>query len=413
VNRNRLIATATAVVLLAAIGIVVRFRPKPEVESTFRVEAAQFIRNVTADGVLKPVKATPISAPREAPGPMKVAWIAEDGTLVRTGDVVVRFDPTEFEEQLTGGNEARSVAGNKLRGAESESATTKTNLRRDAKQAGSELEAAKRYKYDDAEVFSRYQRIESDVDEKLAGNRKEYAEEVLGVRETLARTERELLGIEDRKAGLRITNAEKGLKALEIIAPHDGILVLQRDWRGEIPRAGATVWGGSPIGEIPELNAMKAEVFVLEADAAGIAVDQVAGVTLESRPGVVFRGKVSQIDKLARPRMRGVPVQYFGVTVTLDRTDVAVMKPGARVRAVLEVENRARAFAVPRQALFEKDGKKIAYRKRGGSFQPVKVEISSSSAGKVVVTRGLMQGDEIAMHDPTIAPEEKPDEDPE
>ena len=152
---------------------------------------------------------------------------------------------------------------------------------------------------------------------------------------------------------------------------------------------------------------MKAEVFVLEADAAGLATDKSASVWLESHPESKYAGRITQLDKLARPRTRGVPVQYFGVTISLDRTDPRVMKPGARVRAVLEVENIARAFAIPRQALFEKEGKRLVYRKRGAKFEPVEVVISSSSAGRVVVTKGLVEGDELALQDPT---EERDDE---
>ena len=99
--------------------------------------------------------------------------------------------------------------------------------------------------------------------------------------------------------------------------------------------------------------------------------------------------------------MRGVPVQYFGLTISFDRTDAKVMKPGARVRATLDVENRARAFAIPRQALFEKEGKKLVYRREKGKFVAAPVEIATSSAGRVVVTKGLNDGDVIALVDPT------------
>ena len=98
--------------------------------------------------------------------------------------------------------------------------------------------------------------------------------------------------------------------------------------------------------------------------------------------------------------MRGVPVQYFGVTITLDKTDARVMKPGTRVRAVLDVENRAKAFAIPRQALFEKDGKKIVYRRHGPKYDAVPVDIASSTAGRVVITKGVSDGDELALIDP-------------
>lgn len=368
---------------------------------TFRVEPVRFNRRVTAEGNLKSTKATPLSAPHDAPGQLKIAWIVPDGELLKKDEVVVRFDPTDFETQLTAGREDHDTAGNKMIKTNSESSTTRTNLRRDARQAGDELLAARTFKFDDAEIFSRYQRVESQIDETLAGRKKEHAEGVLGVRAKLSAADRDLVSIEQRKADLKIRNAEQGLHALEMRAPYDGILVLQRDWRGDVVRVGDTVWPGSPIGEIPDLNSMKAEVFVLEADAAGLAVGEKATLSVEGKPGSVITGKITQVDKLARPRFPRVPVQYFGATITLDKTDPSMMKPGARVRAVLDVEDRQSAFSIPRQAIFEKQGKKLVYCKRGGKFVPVVIEIGSSSAGRVVVTKGLVKGDEIALRDPT------------
>jgi hypothetical protein len=369
--------------------------------ATFRVHRIAFQRFVTAEGTLKAVKATPVAAPHNATSPLKVAWIANDGTLLRKDDVIVRFDATDFENLLLTGREDRMTAGNKLTLTEADAKSTHTNLRRDARLAQSELEAAKRFKFDDAEVFSRYARIEAELDQDLASNRKRHAEEVLAVRDNLAGIARDLIAIEDRKAGLKIKEAEDGLQALQVVAPHDGILVLSRNWRGDIVRVGDTMWRGQPIGEIPNLQSMKAEVFVLEADAAGLAVGEKATLTLESDANAVFTGKISSVDKVARPRIPRQPVQYFGVTIDLDRSDPARMKPGARVRSTLEVENQASAFAIPRQALFEKEGKKLVYRRRDGKFEPAVVTIGSSSAGRVVVTKGLIDGDEIALEDPT------------
>jgi len=390
-------AAVAGVLLLAACGD--HSDPVP----TYIVQPGSFARRVSGDGVLKAVNATPLSGPNDAPGPLKIAWIADDGTIVKKGDVVVRFDPSDFQRDLLGGQDDRAAAGNKITKSDALASTTAENLRRDAGQADVELAAAKRFHFDDAEAFSRYQRIESSIDQTLAADKKEHAESVLTVRHQLARADREILGIDEKKAGLKIRNAEQGLHALELRAPYDGILVLQRDWRGDVPRVGNTVWPGSPIGEIPDLHAMKAEVFVLEADAAGLAVGEKASVSLESNPLVRYPGSVTQVDKLARPRIRGVPVQYFGVTVSLDRTDPKVMKPGARVRAVLDVEDRKNVFSIPRQALFEKEGKKFVYRKRGGRFDAVPVVIATSSPGRVVIARGIVAGDVLAMRDPTAS----------
>jgi RND family efflux transporter MFP subunit len=368
--------------------------------ATMTVEPSRFTRRVGAEGTLKAVKATPISAPQNATAPLKVSWMAEDGSLLRKDDVIVRFNATDFENLLLTGREDRSTASNKLTKANSAATATRKNLGRDARVAEGDLEAARRFKYDDAEIFSRYDRIESEVDQDLAGNRKVHAQDVLLIRDNLARVERDILSIEDRKAGLKIKQAEEGLQALQVLAPHDGILVLTRNWRSDMPRVGDTMWRGQPIGEIPDLGSMQAEVFVLEADAAGLAVGQKATLFLEADSHTTFQGTVKSVDKVARPRVPRHPVQYFGVTVEIEKTNPRLMKPGARVHAVLEVENQKNAVAIPRQALFEKEGKKIVYRRKDKTFEPVEVTIGSSSAGRVVVTKGLQKGDEIALEDP-------------
>lgn len=387
--------------LLLVVGGAAALRRSSDAIPLYRVTATPFVRRVTAEGNLKAVKAAPLTAPLDTQDVLKIAWIVDDGDFVKKDDVVVRFDPTDFEKELLLGKEDRQMADNSIGKADVDASTTKTNLRRDAKQADEELRSATRFKFDDAEVFSRYQRIESEVDAELASQRKKHAENVLGVRDGLARANRAILGIDDQKAALRVRNAEQGLRSIEIRAPYDGIVVLQRDWRGDVPKVGANVWSGQTLGEIPQLSSMQAEVFVLEADAAGLAVGKKARVMLEADPSRAYSGRITQFDKLARQRLRDVPVQYFGVTVAVDRTDPKLMKPGTRVRAVLDLEDRARAITVPRQALFEKDGKPIVYRKDGSAFKPVRVDIATSSAGRVVITKGLSEGDEVALVDPT------------
>jgi multidrug resistance efflux pump len=369
---------------------------------TMTLQPVPFARNITAEGMLEAEKATPISAPNDSPEALKVAWVADDGAKLKKDDLVVRFDPADFEDMLLTGREEDTNATNRIQKSSVEATATRSNLKRDAGMAARELKTAQQFRVSDEEIFSRYQQVESNLDEGLAIERKDYAEDVLGVRDSIARADREILGIESRKAGLKIRNAEQGLRSLEVRAPHDGLLVLRRGMGNDITRVGSTAWPGMKIGEIPDLAKMKAEVFVLEADAAGLTIGQKARVTVESRPDRVFTGKVTRIDKLARPRFRNVPVQYFGVTVTLDAMDAKTMKPGARVRAVLEVENTKSALVLPRQAIFEKDGKRIVYLRDGSKFKATTVETGTSSAGRVVITKGLKAGSVIALSDPEL-----------
>src|SRR5437773_335734 len=129
--------------LVLAVGVLAACAKTPSVP-TYKVEALRFSRRVTADGNLKSTKATPLIAPHDAPGPLKIAWIVPDGALLKKDEVVVRFDPTDFETQLTAGQSDRNTALNGMKKSNTESGTTRTNLRRDAKQADAELSAARR-----------------------------------------------------------------------------------------------------------------------------------------------------------------------------------------------------------------------------------------------------------------------------
>jgi RND family efflux transporter MFP subunit len=262
-------------------------------------------------------------------------------------------------------------------------------------------EGADRYKIDDPEIFSRQEIIRSDIDRSLATKRIETSDTVRGIRQDVAKVDLALLDIERRKAGIAIERASKGLEALEIKAPHDGILVYKRNWRGDITKVGDTVWPGMPVGEIPDLTAMEARIYVLEADAGGLAAGVPATLIVEAHPEKEYAAKIKKVDTLAKRRTGWIPVQYFGTTLALAATDREVMKPGQRVRAVLALDARTDAISVPRNAVFEKDGKKIVYKRSGAELNPVEVTLGPAAVGRVVVENGLSEGDEIALRDPT------------
>jgi HlyD family secretion protein len=409
VNRRLALAASAAAVLVtvACLAFWGRSGGQGGEVPLYTVKRSDFIRQVTAEGVLESEKATPISVSPQIDQPVKIGWIADDFTPVKAGDVVVQFDPTDFESALDLGQTDLTRTENKQVKASTTSTATRRNLERDRDQAELELEAAQNFSVRDAEIFSRYELIQSDIDEGLALGRKQYATDVMGIRSQLSAAERELISIEQRKADQKIGNARKALQSLVMTAPHDGILVLKRDWRGDLPRVGATIFRGFTIGEIPDLDEMKAEVFALEADAGGIAVDQKARIWLESDPSTIYGATVSRVDKMAKPRQRGVPVQYFGVTLKLDQSGTANMKPGARVRATIELAREDNAVTIPRQALFEEKGEKFVWIARGKKFERRIVETGATSAGRIVVTSGLEEGDSIALAPPPGVEEKK------
>jgi HlyD family secretion protein len=376
--------------------------PAPDQVPTHSVKKEAFVRRVTAEGNLRAVKATPVIAPQAGGsfGPMKIAWLAQDGIPVKAGEVVVRFDPTEPEKQLRDGQADLAAASAKLAQEQIKSTTAVDNRDSAANLAGAELEQQRKFQSKDKEIFSRNTIVEAEIDENLAGAKREHAESAKEIERKLARSKAGVISVEKQKAQITIAHAKTALASMEIKAPHDGILVLGRNWKGELPKVGEQLWPGQKVAEIPLLDTMEAEVFVLEVDGSGITDTQPAEVVIDAHPDRTYASKIKLVDKLAKPRVRGVPVQYFAVVLELEKTDHAVMKPGQRVRATL-ILDKADALVVPRQAVIGKDGKNVVYRRGAHGFEAVDVELGAGTSGRVVIAKGLAAGDVIALRDPT------------
>ena len=438
---NRLTAPLLGIVGLAVLGWQ-GCGPVIEETQVYTVESRPFHHQVTAEGRLRATESTKLQVPSEARRSVRLAWLAPEGSRLEQGDVVARFDGKAMQEQLEDSRTDYESNRLELERSEISSDVELRGLEKDLSIAEIELEHAKEFQKTDDEVFSRRSIQEDAIDGELAEDRKHHAQSSAGTRKSLAKTEQELLTIKRRQVEMEIDRSEKGLQALELVAPHDGVLALATDWRGEKPSIGSEMWSGQDIGEIPDMSRMEAQVFVLEADAGGLAEGKRAEVIVEAHPGKVYPAVIQSVEAVAQPRFKGSPVQYFGVVLTFEATDREIMKPGGRVVATLYLEERDDALVIPRQALFrglqesgtatppdraaevagaaelagaaevagaaelaapsgEQENRAQVYvRRASGSFEVKNVSVGATSLSEVVIEDGLEAGDVIALAEP-------------
>jgi multidrug efflux pump subunit AcrA (membrane-fusion protein) len=400
-GRWRSLGVLGTLAILALLGAGLVRSIAPEAVATFEVVPGRFLREVEATGALKAVKATPVIVPLESGRAQKVAFLAKDGAQLLKGDVVVEFDPYDAQKEAADGEADLTAARAKVDKAKAEGKKNERALGLDRDVAKEELDRAETFKLTDEGLFSRHQIIESQLDRDLYAARADVAGKKLDASGKLSSAERALGEIDAGKARLKVEIAEKGLRSLRIEAPHDGLLVLERNWRGETPFVGATLWPGQKVAELPELSELEAKVFVLEADGAGLKAGLPARVAIEGRPGEEHAATVAKVEPLAKTRDYQSPVKYFEATLSLARTEASFMRPGQKVRAAVRLEEAEDVLAVPRGAVFEKDGKRVVYRREGGRFVPVEITIGRQSISRVVLDSGLVAGDVIALRDPT------------
>lgn len=365
------------------------------------VSRGRFVHRVDAAGVLTAETATQLMVPRSRRGPMYIGWIAEDGSEVKEGDLLVQFDSTDLENELLETQDELAQTLHRREQRLHQEDTALVNLQRDAEMAELQLQYSETFQSKDPEIFSRQEIIESEIDSTLATRRMENATRTREIREQLGAVELDLLDLQRERANLDIEEARADLASLQIRAPHDGIFVLTNEMGG-IPVVGMMVYSRMSIAEIPQLQRMKADVYVLEADAGGLREGMPAEILVEAHPEVTYHGRIRRMSALARRKSRYSPVQYFEVEIELERTDPERMKPGQRLRATLLIEDLDDVLTIPREAVFDgEDGAKIAYRQSGSGFEPVEIILGPAALGRVVIESGLEEGDFVALQDPT------------
>lgn len=397
---------AAAMLTVVAIAAVTVFsRPAPTVP-VMAVQQAPFRVRVTADGNLAAVQSTPLTAPIKPQMQFTVAWLVEDGTLIEEGEIIARFDAGQLEKDREDGLSDQRISDHRIGSAETSRQVNIGKLDRDVDVAQHELEVAREFQSTDTLIYSKIEIVEAQIDTELAENRAEHARESQGIQAELSEAEIELLSIERRKADIKVEQAVEGLAALEVRSPHGGIVMLERDWRGNPVRVGDTIWSGRPLARIPDLDEMQAEVYVLEADAGDLSEGQTATVWLEALPEASHAATVNKIDPMAGRRNRRVPVQYFRTVLSLAETDPQWMKPGTRVRSEIIIADFDAAITVPRQAVCSIAGEPVVYRWTRWGFEPVVVELGPAAIGRVVISSGLETDDVIALRDPSATTED-------
>ena len=148
---------------------------------------------------------------------------------------------------------------------------------------------------------------------------------------------------------------------------------------------------------------MEVRAKIDETDRDNLQSGQTAVVESDALPGQTFKATVGALSGLAS---RGnffetTAVRQFDVTFTFENPDPR-LRAGSTVRLVIDGREISNALQVPRQAVFEKNGKTFVYLRRGDRFERRDVKVADSTESRAALT-GIDDGDVIALIDPDVA----------
>jgi RND family efflux transporter MFP subunit len=167
-------------------------------------------------------------------------------------------------------------------------------------------------------------------------------------------------------------------------------------------RVGDTVQSGRPILDVCAPSEMEIKVRVSEQDRPNLSIGQAATVRADVLPGQTFTARITALSTVAlRSNDQTGPLRQFEVTLRFDRMDPG-LRPGTSVRVVIAGTEVRNVLTIPRQALFQKNGKSVVFARVGDRFEPREVKVTNASESRVAI-EGIAQGTEVALVNPDAA----------
>jgi len=399
-------ALLITVIVIAGCGVVlgaVRLSRRAPSVPTFEVKRGEFLDSQQFHGEVKALKSITISAPAEA-GDLQIIKLKDEGASVKAGDVVVEFDKTKTEQELAQFRSTLKSAEASIeqeraqaRLAEEEDKTTVLKARYDVEAA--RLEASKQ------EIVSRIEGEEAKLKLADAEQKLREAEAKQKSDEALHKAMIEAAEQASAKAKFDVKRAENALSQMSVPSPSAGTITILQHWAGSnmaAYRAGDRAWAGAAIAELPDASTLRITARVDETERGRLALKLPVTVQLNAIPDRQFTGHIESISQIASLDFSGGwPVtRNFTLEILLDQTDPR-FKPGITGQVTVVVDHVANAISIPAQALFQKSGQNITYIWSGSQFEERVIEVARRSGDKIMIAKGLREGDQIALRDPS------------
>jgi HlyD family secretion protein len=207
------------------------------------------------------------------------------------------------------------------------------------------------------------------------------------------------------EAQSKLELARQQLARCEVRADVPGIVVYKDVFFGSEqrkPQVGDQVWANQPLLILPDISRMVVETKVRETDIHKVEKNQKVTVRVEAYPDLKLTGTVTLVGTLAQEEKERRGTKFFGVTVQVNQSEPR-LRPGMTTRVEIEVEERKRALFVPLEAVFEREGRHIAWL-AGRRPEAREVVLGPSNQDFVVVEKGLERGERVLLREPGASP---------
>ncbi|MFT4541711.1 MAG: HlyD family secretion protein [Planctomycetota bacterium] len=201
---------------------------------------------------------------------------------------------------------------------------------------------------------------------------------------------------------VRLDKYKKDLDKMTIKAPQDGIVHLgdpRNSWYRERIKVGGQVYRGNTLITLPDLKEMEVMIKIHEADIDKVDEEQIANITLDTYPGKIFTGKVTDIASVATSSGWDDNTKAFNVTVLMDASETE-LRAGISAKVEVQVATLTDALHIPLQCVYVEEGEHLAFIVEDGDVKRRTLKVGRNNIHRVEVLEGLSEGEQVLLYDP-------------
>ena len=367
------------------------------------LERQPFSLTVSADGEIVGLESVFVDTPNTTAGQLSIAWLAEEGSFVKAGDIIVRFESMDARLGLE--QRQNSLAGNleDIKITNQNQIKDEKNRKIDMQIAEEDFNFSIKTMAQDETIYSRWDIITAAADERYNRQNLEVMKNRVRTQQRADRSRQQTQTIQRNELQTQVDRYEQTLNALELYAPVDGMVLYYRD-RGSEPAVGNNSSAGQSIIEIINLDALQARINVLERDGGYLEKDLPVNIRLDAVPDKVFHGIIRTVASVAQSITRNSPLRYFTCDITIVDAgpNLKLIRPGMFLRGDIVLHEYESCFIVPSGAVTvrELQNDTVVFIKNGDRFETRVVETGLSSHGEAVILSGVEEGELVALVNP-------------
>lgn len=375
-------------------------RPSADrVESLVRVERKSLSQTLRLNGTTQASRSFVVLAPRlegAQVGSMVVTKLAPSGAHVKSGDLLVEFDPQAQMKDYLDKKSAYDNLVSQVAQKQTDEDIARAKDDTAMQQADDELKRSQ-LEIERNEVVSRIdaEKNQEAVDE--AQTTLNQLKETYQLKRAAALAGIRILEIQRDRAKDAMHYALGNAAKMTVHSPMAGVVVYNTIWLGGrmgTVQQGDQVRPGLPFLQVVDPSRMEVRVELNQVDLLKIHPGQRAQMHLDAYPGMTLPAVLDELSPLGHTGQFSETVRSFTARFSVQGNDPRLL-PDLSAAMDLDLASVTDALVVPCQSVRFEAAQAFVWRKTSGGFEKRAVEIGLRNDLSAVVKSGLVEGDVI------------------